>query len=232
MVDATRFFIAAEQLRDIYLQSGLSDEKIVVSGIPIRDTFFHTKGKKQARNSLGLPESGKIVLLFSGSIGCGKLHRKAPALEKQLPKDTHLVIICGNNTRLYNRLQRSCGSDTTVVGYTDRVADFMAAADLCVTKPGGLSTTELLVVGLPMVLMLSVPGCETHNLNHFQSLGVAVGTDNWDEAIRQTSDLIRDDELLMAMRKRLQSIQYPGGAKVVIDMVVEDLAQQEQAQND
>lgn len=232
MVDATRFFIAAEQLRDIHLQSGLPAEKIVVSGIPIRDIFFHTTDKKQARNSLGLPERGKIVLMFSGSIGCGKLHRQAPVLAKQLPQDTHLVIICGNNKRLYNRLQRSCGSNTTVVGYTDRVADFMAAADLCVTKPGGLSTTELLVVGLPMVLMLSVPGCETHNLNHFQSLGAAVGTDNWDEALRQTLDLICDDERLMSMRNRLQSIQYPGGAKVIIDTVIRDLAKREQAQDD
>lgn len=233
MVDVQRVFIAAEELRDMHLQAGFSDDQVVVSGIPIRDAFFEKVDKQQARRALDLPTDKKIVLLFSGSIGCGRLHRKAPKLSKKLPADAHLVIICGNNTRLYRRLQRSCNDDTTtVIGYTDRVAEYMAAADLCLTKPGGLSTTEMLVTCLPMVLMLSVPGCETHNLEHFKRHNVAVGTEDWNDALRLTAELICDDERLMSMRNRLQSIQYPGGAKVIIDTVIRDLAKQEQAQDD
>lgn len=232
MVDAHRFFIAAEQLRDIYMRAGIPDERIIVSGIPIRKDFFDIVNQKDARVELDLPTNDKIVLLFSGSIGCGKLHRKAPKLAKQLPDDAHLVIICGNNAQLYKRLKKAKMPNTTVVGFTDRVAAYMAAADLCVTKPGGLSSTEMSVIGLPMVLMLSVPGCETRNLEHFESLNVAVGTDDWDEAIRLTLDLIRDDTRLSEMKTRLQNTTYPGGAKVIVDTVLADLAQLEQHKND
>ena len=232
MVDAQRTFIAAEQMRDLHLRAGLAAEQLVVSGIPIREDFFREIDKKEARSNLNLPENKKIVLLFSGSIGCGKLHRKAPALARQLPVDAHMVIICGNNAQLYNRLQKAGLANVTVVGYTDRIAEYMAASDLCVTKPGGLSTTEMLVMGLPMVLMLSVPGCETRNLEHFEGLNVAIGTDDWDEAIRSTLDLVQDDVRLAEMKERLRNIEYPGGAKVIIDTVLADLERREQPGND
>lgn len=232
MVDASRYFIAAEQLRDIYVEAGVAKEKLTVSGIPVSPGFLSGIDKRTARRDLGLQEDGKLVLLFSGSIGCGKLNRKAPELEKQLPDSTRLVIICGNNTRVFKQLRKSCTPQTTVVGFTNRVAEYMAAADLCVAKPGGLSTTEMWAIGLPMVLMLSVPGCETHNMKHFEDLGVAVGTDNWDEAIRWADQLIRDDTRLAEMRERLKRVPYPGGAAVVIDTVLADLAKQESADND
>ena len=232
MVDARRTFIAAEQMRAAYLGIGLPDESVITSGIPVREEFFRVPDKQTARRNLGLPEQSKVVLLFTGSIGCGKLHRKAPILERKLPNDTHFVIICGNNRRLYNRLKKICGPNTTILGYTDRVPEYMAAADLCVTKPGGLSTTEMMVVGLPMVLILAVPGCETRNMEHFVALDVAVGTDDWNEAVFLSAQLINDDYRLAEMRRRLQSIGYPGGAKVVIDTVLQDLESQEQQKDD
>lgn len=227
MSDACRYFIAAESVREDYRKAGIADDQVVVSGIPVSPGFIDPVDKITARRNLGLTEEGKVVLLFSGSIGCGHLNRKAPELEKRLPGGARLVIICGNNARLCKQLKVSCSPQTTVVGFTDRVAEYMAAADLCVAKPGGLSTTEMLAIGLPMVLMLSVPGCETHNLKCFEDLGVAVGTDNWDEAIHLTAELIRDDARLAEMRERLRTTPYPGGARVVIDTVLADLAQQE-----
>ena len=232
MVDAKRFFIAAEQLRSEYVEAGIANDRLVASGIPVTPGFVDAMDQKTARRNLGLPEDGKLVLLFSGSIGCGQLNRKAPELEKQLPEFTRLVIICGNNAGVYKQLCSSCGDQTTVVGFTDRVAEYMAAADLCVAKPGGLSTTEMWAIGLPMVLMLSVPGCETHNMKHFEDQGVAIGTDNWDEAIRMTAQLVRDDARVAEMRERLKNIAYPGGATVILDTVAADLAEQESQKND
>lgn len=228
MADARRYFVASEPVREDYRKAGIADEQVIVSGIPVSPGFIDPVDQKTARRNLGLSVDGKLVLLFSGSIGCGNLNRKAPELEKRLPEFANLVIICGNNARLYKQLKASCGSQTTVVGFTDRVAEYMAAADLCVAKPGGLSTTEMLAIGLPMVLMLSVPGCETHNMKYFEDLGVAVGTDNWDEAISMAAQLIRDDARLAEMRECLKNGGYPGGAKIVIDTVLADLARQEQ----
>lgn len=222
MVDAKCIFIGAESLRSMHIEAGIADERIVASGIPIADSFFNAPSKEEARRRLNLPAQGKIVLLFSGSIGCGKLNRVVPELEQKLPADATLVVICGHNERLYKKLWEKCSAKSVIVGYTDRVAEYMAAADLCVTKPGGLSTTEMLSIGLPMVLMLSVPGCETRNLEFFQACGVAVGTNKWSEAITLTEELIRNDSQLEKMRERLRALGYPGGAKVIVDTVLSD----------
>lgn len=228
MVDAARFFIAAESIRPMLIAAGIPDDRIIASGIPVSPDFLKKTDKKAVRRTLGLPEDGKTVLLFSGSIGCGKLNRVAPRLARLLPSDCTLAVLCGHNKRMYKLLQGDSNPRLTVIGYTNRVAEYMAAADLCITKPGGLSTTEMLAAGLPMVLMLSVPGCETRNLEFFKSLGVAVGTDDWNEAIRLTVELIDDDARLAEMRHRLLAAGYPGGAKVIADVVLADIAAGEQ----
>lgn len=227
MVDAERYFIAAEQLRPLLSLVGISDERIVASGIPVAPAFLKPDDKRSARLHFGLPEEGKLVLLFSGSIGCGKLHSMATELERQLPDDCTLVVLCGHNKGMYTRLRRRCGSRTVVVGYTKEVAEYMAAADLCIAKPGGLSTTEMWSMALPMILLLTVPGCETRNLKFLSDLGIAEGTDDWREAVRITLDLIGDDDRLAQMREHLRNTPYPGGACVIADEVLADIAEKE-----
>ena len=85
---------------------------------------------------------------------------------------------------------------------------------------------------MPSVLILSVPGCETHNLRHFENLNAAVGTADWDQAIQYTVELISDATRLNDMRSRLRNIRYPGGANVVIESVLADLSKQEHQQDD
>lgn len=222
MIDVERYFIGAEGLIPTYVQAGISPDRLMASGIPIRSSFLKQYKKTEARKSLHLPERERIVLLFSGSVGCGRLHRIAPELEKNLPSDAHLVIICGHNKRAYESLQNHCGPQTTVVGYTNRIAEYMAAADLCISKPGGLSITEMLVMQLPMVLMLSVPGCESRNQTFFSENEIAVATQDWDETFRETVRLLCEPDALSHMRRRMQQIGYPGGAKVVVDTVIND----------
>lgn len=224
MVDAARYFVASEEICSELTAAGIPGNRVVASGIPVAPEFLKSTDKIELRRQLGLPEHGKLVLLSSGSIGCGKISRIAPELARELPKDCHLAVLCGHNQRMYKQLQSCINPRLTVVGYTNRVAEYMGAADLCIAKPGGLSTTEMLAIGLPMVLMLSVPGCETHNLQFFKNLDVAVGTDDWNEAVRLTLELINDDARLAEMRNRLREIGYPGGAAVIIDTVLRDIA--------
>lgn len=224
MVDVDRFFIPSEDLREQYRAVGIDDARIVASGIPIHSRFFRTYDQKEVRRKLHLPENGRIVLLISGSIGCGRLDRIAPELENRLPEDTTLVIVCGHNRRAYRQLKEVCRPGTVIIGYTTRISDYMAAADLCISKPGGLSTTEMLVMGLPSILMLSVPGCETRNIEFFANYRATVCTEDWDEAISLTGSLIRDTDRLLEMRERLREIPYPGGATCIVDTVLNDLS--------
>lgn len=225
MVDADRFFIPTNDLRQQYIDAGIDAKRIVASGIPIQPRFFQNFDRIATRRKLHLPEDKRIVLLISGSIGCGRLNKIAPAIEQRLPDDAALVIICGHNSHAYRQLKDVCHPSTKVVGYTSRIAEYMASADLCISKPGGLSTTEMLVMALPSILMLSVPGCETRNKEFFANNKAAVCTEDWDEAISLTGTLIRNPARLDEMRRRLREIPYPGGATCIVDTVLTDLAE-------
>ena len=227
MVDVDRYFIGSQALAPLYTEVGIDAERLMASGIPLRSSFLKNYDKTETRRLLNLPQEKRIVLLFSGSIGCGRLHRVAPEMEKALPPDAHLVIICGHNKRTYEQLLDRCGSQTTVVGYTDRVAEYLASADLCITKPGGLSITEMLVMQLPMVLMLTVPGCESRNMAFFEEQKIAISCDNWNDAIDHTAQLLRDPDTLANMKQRMRDTIYPGGATAIVQTVMDDFSKRE-----
>ena len=222
MVDVRRFFIADNALSAQYAQAQIASNRLTASGIPVRAAFLGQYDPATTRRSLQLPEDKRLVLLFSGSIGCGRLHHVAPKLEKVLPEDAHLVILCGHNKRTYEKLQGRCGPNATIVGYTDRVAEYMSVADLCISKPGGLSITEMLSMQLPMILMLSVPGCESHNLAFFEERKMAIATHDWQEAIEETVHLLQNANKLQTMRENLVQFGYPGGASVILREVLSD----------
>jgi processive 1,2-diacylglycerol beta-glucosyltransferase len=95
----------------------------------------------------------------------------------------------------------------------------MAAADICLSKPGGLSSTELLAIGLPSVLVLVVPGCESRNMDFITGLGLAVGSEDWEEATERALELLDVPEKLMDMRRQLAELEAGYGAKNVVDFI-------------
>ena len=213
---ADAWFIPHKELKGEFVCAGADADRIVPSGIPVRRAFYDPMSQLDARRHLKLPTDGRIVLLCCGSIGCGKLDRVVPDYIDQLPEDTTLVVVCGRNRRLYQHLRELNMPRTVIVGFTTQIEKYMAAADLCVSKPGGLSTTEMLVSALPMVLMLAVPGCETYNLEFMQSRGVAVGASTWDEALQNVLSLIKDPERLTDMKRRLETLRPDCAAETIV----------------
>ena len=188
-----------------FVRRGVAKSKIVPIGIPINPAFARLPDKSEARKSLELPETGKVMLLMCGSMGCGPIEKLARRLSAEISQDTTLVIICGNNKKLYRKLSTLSGkyNNVRVLGFTDKMALYMRSADLYLTKPGGLSSTEAACVGLPMVLIDAVAGCETYNLNFFTTRGCAVTAHNVDGLVQAALSLLYDEVRLAEMSKRL-----------------------------
>lgn len=184
-----------------FIRRGVSKAKIVPMGIPINPAFARLPEKAEARRMLSLPENDKIILLMCGSMGCGPIEKIAAKLTESMKDNTTLVIVCGRNEKLYQELlPLSCKKDNvTLLGFTDKMALYMRSADLYITKPGGLSSTEAACTGLPMVMVNAVAGCETYNLNFFTRNGYAITSDNVEGIVRATLSLIYDDERLAEM---------------------------------
>lgn len=217
--EADAWLIPDDGLTEEFVQCGVPRECLYSSGIPIRRVFTQEFDKTLMRQELGLPTDGRVVLMCCGSMGCGKMNRIVPEFAEKLPPDVTLVVVCGNNDKLYEQLTAEGTPRVKPVGFTDKIAHYMAAADICLSKPGGLSTTELLAIGVPSVLVLVVPGCESRNMEFITSKGLAVGTNDWETAIERALLLLDDPERLLDMRRRLQQYNGGHGAERIADFV-------------
>ena len=161
-----------------FASCGIPEEKLLPLGIPVRPAFARPASKEDVRRHLGLPENAPLFLVMSGSMGFGKLAIFAAELSLRLKSGEHMVIICGNNKRIYTVLQKQFQNNPRVhiLGYTNRVADYMDACDVIFTKPGGLTSTEALVKRIPIVHTAPIPGCETANRNFFVKRHLSVSS--------------------------------------------------------
>lgn len=215
------YFIPDESLIDEFLLAGLPREKLIPTGIPIRQPFFTDLKKEVAREQLGLPGEGTVVLLMCGSMGCGPIERIALEVSSQLAEGDTLVAVCGSNKKLYETLEKSASDKLRVLGFTTQVPEYMDASDLIITKPGGLSSTEAATKGLPMVFINTVGGCEQRNLDFFTGRGFATGSDKAEDVIELAVQMASDKEKLAEASQALKQRFHSNGAVMIADLVTE-----------
>ena len=163
-----------------------SEDQILPIGIPIRPEFGCEISQNEAKRRLGLDPNLKTILIMSGSMGFGNLEKTVRILENT-PYDFQILAVCGSN----NKAKRFIDSmnhkkPTYCYGFVDNVDVMMSAADCIITKPGGLTTSEALAKGLPMILIDPIPGQEERNLEFLVNSGAAIGisdTFTLDEAL-------------------------------------------------
>lgn len=182
------------QIRD-FTRRGIPREKILPYGIPVSRAFDEKMSKSMARECLGLnpDEKKKYILITGGSIGAGNLRKNIRLLLMHLRQkniDGTLIVVCGNNERLYRQLERRyvhprlwgkwtrtsvAGGEILLLRKTKQMALYMRACDIFISKPGGLSSTEAAVAQVPYIQMRPIPGCETYNMRFFRKNGMSIG---------------------------------------------------------
>jgi processive 1,2-diacylglycerol beta-glucosyltransferase len=163
------YVIPSPKLAEEFAARGVPAEKLVPIGIPVRPVFLTHAPKEEARRLFGLT-APHIFLVMGGSMGYGEIDRMAEALAAAMP-DSQTVVLCGTNEKLRQRMKPL--RNVIAMRYTDRVGDLMDAADVVLTKPGGLSSTEAIAKRVPTVLTRPIPGCEQRNAEFLSGCGAA-----------------------------------------------------------
>ena len=176
--------------------------RLVESGIPVRQCFYSGRDKAGAKKALGIPEDAKHLLVMCGSMGCGPMKRLCAYLADQLGDGHYMTVVCGTNHPLENWLHLRYGGreNIRILGFTEEISLLMDSADLYLTKPGGISTSEAAVKALPMVLVDAVSGCEGHNRDYFVRSGLAATAEAPRKLARLCAELLDDEKQLAAMR--------------------------------
>ncbi|MGH9395243.1 MAG: MGDG synthase family glycosyltransferase [Terriglobia bacterium] len=205
------YSVATEQAKAQLISWGVSPHRILISGIPINPTFALTYDKEEVRGALGLKPGSPMVLLMAGGMGMAPLDLIATYLERcGLPLQT--IAVAGHDRALYDRLQRLRGKialDLSSFAWTNRIPELMAAADLIVTKPGGLTVSEALASGLPMILTHPIPGPEERNIRYLVQHRVAIHAQSMEEIPSLTVSLLRHPEKRDAMSQLARELSRP-----------------------
>lgn len=218
-VDAERYFIPHRDFLYEYVQAGIPSAKIIWSGIPVRASFYQDLPSEDAKKMLHIDPTKKVVLLMCGSMGCGPIEELTDGLETSLPDGWRLIAICGNNRKLYEILKSKNYKNIAVVGFTKKMDVYMSAAEFALTKPGGLSSTEAFVKGLPLLLIDAVPGCETRNLEYFLEKGFAGTASTTEKLIDLVLELLCNTDYLEYTRRILKE-EFGLAPKVIYDTIV------------
>ena len=173
--DCDAYVIPSEQLKQEFINRGMPGEKLYALGIPVSRRFSQKETRQDACRRQGLDPDKRYILAAGGSMGGGSIKKVIQTLANEAAKrrNTELIVICGSNKKLYDEVKRYNLPAVTVVGFTSDMAGYMKAADLFVTKPGGLSSTEAAVYGIPIVHVAAIPGCETYNARFFSGYGMS-----------------------------------------------------------
>lgn len=180
-----------------FVHRGIDREKLLPFGIPVSAAFGKRIGKKSARLALGLDASCKWIVIMGGSMGAGRIGTLAKSILEHTGERVHLAIICGSNSKLRESLSERYGNNPRVriVGKTDKVALYMEACDVFYSKPGGITSTEAATMGVPLVHMTPIPGCEPHNRRLFVEKGMSVSAATAESQALAGIRLLFDDKL-------------------------------------
>lgn len=217
------YIIPHESLRDEFTFHGIPSEKIFPGGIPVSKKAHTSLSKEESKRALSIPEDKRVILLMCGSMGCGPIKVIARKTVKRLKDNEYLVVICGSNRKLYQSLRfLDDPGSVRVLGFTRNVPLYMNSADLLLSKPGGLSTTEAAENNLPMILINAVAGCETHNMNFWTKNNMALTRDESDEICALVRNLLDDDAALSQMKNNLTDNFEHGGADKIFRFIKEN----------
>jgi processive 1,2-diacylglycerol beta-glucosyltransferase len=219
----TRFFVPKEENKVHLSLLGLPLDRIVVSGIPILEAFTTKVAKSTLRNKYSLASNLPLVLLSAGAFGMMSASDILKILE-QIKTRCQIVVICGKNKKLQDDLEGvTTGGDAkvnnsySIIGYTDAMHDYLRMADVFIGKPGGLSTSECLACGVPMVVWDPIPGQEVYNTYHILEHGAGVMPNNAITIGFKVDEILSNPELHKRMSTNALALSLPHAAKTVVD---------------
>ncbi len=212
------YFTATEEGLEYLCYWGVPREDISLTGIPIHPVFCTPKERGALRKKHGLDAERPVVLQMAGGFGVGPIEKLYRAL-LDVPEPCQVVVIAGKNEKVKAELQRTPVPGRhrgKIVGFTTEIDEWMRAADLVVSKPGGLTTSEALAAGAVMVVINPIPGQETRNSDILLESGAAVKASTVGVLTYKVTRLLRDPERMAKLKAGVARLARPRAAYDVV----------------
>lgn len=201
------FFVAHDKMRLELIKHGIEKHKVFSTGIPLSNRFLAHYDKEKILSEFNLSTKKKTILFFAGGeYGFGKdrtLHI-LKTLIQSFPK-FQVIAIAGKNKKMKNNFEELVKENNAenlvkILPFTNKIPELMSVSDLVITKPGGLTTTESLASGLPIIVINPIPGQETENAEFLESHNVGIWIKKNDNIEEKLYTIFNNQKKLQKMK--------------------------------
>jgi len=220
--DTERYYVACENVESILKADGFSDSQILKTGIPIREAFYRKENRLRLMKKYGLDPSKTTLIIFAGTYGVLKNIKEVCARTDSL-KNLQTIVICGKNRSLQRELDLEYYKNTKIFGYVTDMHEFYSLGDLMVTKPGGITLSEVIEKKIPVILYNPAPGQEGENAQWFKQQGAAVVTNTTSELILAIESLKDNQIKRFSMKNILRNMQYGHATTLITKDILKSL---------
>ena len=218
------YFVAHEGMKEELIERGVDSKKIFATGIPLSNRFLLSYDKSKILSEYNLSPNKKTILFFAGGefgFGKDKTFNMLKSIIDNFPY-LQVIAIAGRNIKIKERFDElvsatNSGDSVKILSYTNQVPELMSVADLVITKPGGLTTTESLASGLPLIVIDPLPGQEEENAKFVEKNGAGIWIRENDDIKTILLNVFNDTYKLQNMKIRARLIAKKNSTKDICE---------------
>ena len=220
-------FVSHEGMKKDIISKGIKASKIHATGIPLSNRFLEHFDRKKIKSSFDLDINKKTILFFGGGefgLGKDKTLKILKAFIDNINDEYQIIAISGKNAKMQEKFTELVGDNPNVqvYGFTNEVPELMSISDLVVTKPGGLTITESLASGLPIVVINPIPGQEVENAEFLEKKGVAVWIRKTEDPQQAVAELLSNPEQIKHMKIRSKLMAKKHSTEDICKIILEN----------
>jgi processive 1,2-diacylglycerol beta-glucosyltransferase len=206
--ETDRYFVATEDLKNQMIMKGIGNHQISVSGIPVRKVFQETFDLNAIKQRNHLNPELKIVLIMASAYGVVSILKQMIRLLLTI-EGIQILIVCGRNTALRNKLEAMCSREPKVMimGFVDQIQELMAISSCIITKAGGITLTEAITLQLPIIVFRPASGQEKENAAYLAEKKLI-------SIVRQVSELKKTVQQLLTANGKVNQVKDAKGSSI------------------
>lgn len=205
------YVVADDDAKDDLLKWGTDISRIKVLGIPVEPVFSRKLNKAEILEKAGLKKGVFTILVIGGGFGVGPIEDIIKVIGG-IPEPIQIITVCGHNEQLVKKiedLKAQMGLQAKIVGYVNNVYEYMEAADIMISKSGGITVSEALTKELPIIIIAPIIGQETRNSDFLIKHGAALKIDKPSDLKALLEGLVAHPEKMENLRRAISFIRKP-----------------------